>query len=72
METVVITVKLPTEIYDKASEILSRLGLTMEDALVMFLKETVRLGRIPFDYTEEDFAEAQRWEKMMDDDLCNV
>lgn len=67
-----ITVSLPKEIYDKASDILSVLGLTMEDALIMFLEETVRLERIPFDYTEEDLAEVQRWEKTMDDGLHDV
>lgn len=48
------------------------LGLTMEAALTMFLEETVRLERIPIDYTEEDLAEVQRWEKMMDDGLYDV
>ena len=47
-------------------------GLTMEDALIMFLEETVRLERIPFDYTEEDLAEVQRVEKMMDNGLYDV
>lgn len=31
MEMVTIEVRLPKEIYDKASEILARQGLTMED-----------------------------------------
>lgn len=44
----------------------------MEDALIMFLEETVRLKRIPFDYTAEDLAEVQRWEKTMDDGLYDV
>ena len=47
MELVTIEVKLPKEVYDSASEILAKQGLTMEDALILFLKETVRLGRIP-------------------------
>lgn len=72
MGLVPITVSLPKEIYDKASDILSVLGLTMEDALIMFLEETVRLESIPFDYTEEDLAEVQRWEKAMDDGLHDV
>lgn len=72
METVTIEVKLPKEIYDKASEILAKQGLTMEDALILFFKETVRLGRIPFEYTEEDLEEVRGWEKMMIDDLCDV
>ena len=72
IEKVTNEVRLPKEIYDKASEILAKQGLTMEDALILFFKETVRLGRIPFEYTEEDLEEARRWEKMMNDDLCDV
>ena len=41
----------------------------MEDALILFLKETVRLGRIPFDYTEEDLEEARKWERIVNDDV---
>ena len=63
MELVTIEVKLPKEVYDSALEILAKQGLSMEDALILFLKETVRLGRIPFDYTEEDLEEARRWER---------
>lgn len=72
MELVTVEVKLPKEIYDKASEILAKQGLTMEDALSLFFEETVRLGRISFEYTEEDLEEVSRWEKMMNDDLCDV
>ena len=39
------------------------------DALILFLKETVRLGRIPFDYTEEDLGEARKWERIVNDDV---
>ena len=72
MELVTVEVKLPKEIYDKASEILAKQGLTMENALSLFFEETVRLGRIPFEYTEEDLEEVSRWEKMMNDDICDV
>lgn len=72
MELVTVEVKLPKDIYDKASEILAEQGLTMEGVLILFLKETVRLGKIPFEYTEEDLEEVKRWEKMMNDDLCDV
>lgn len=72
MEMVTIEVSLPKEIYDKVSEILAKEGLTLEDALNLFFRETVRLGRIPFEYTEEDLEEVRRWEKMMNDDLCDV
>ena len=69
MELVTIEVKLPKEVYDSASELLAKQGLTMEDALILFLKETVRLGRIPFDYTEEDLEEARKWERIVNDDV---
>ena len=69
MELVTIEVKLPKEVYDSASEILAKQGLTMEDALILFLKETVRLGRIPFDYTEADLEEVRRWERIVNDDV---
>ena len=45
MELVTIEVKLPKEVYDSASEILAKQGLTMEDALILFLKETVIIRR---------------------------
>lgn len=69
MELVTIEVKLPKEVYDSALEILEKQGLTMEDALILFLKETVRLGRIPFDYTEADLEEVRRWERIVNDDV---
>lgn len=69
MELVTIEVKLPKEVYDSTSEILEKQGLTMEDALILFLKEMVRLGRIPFDYTEADLEEARRWERIVNDDV---
>ena len=69
MELVTIEVRLPKEVYDGASEILAKQGLTMEDALILFLKEMVRLGRIPFDYTEADLEEARRWERIVNDDV---
>ena len=69
MELVTIEVRLPKEVYDSASELLAKQGLTMEDALILFLKETVRLGRIPFDYTEADLEEARRWERIVNDDV---
>lgn len=72
MKLVTIEVMLPKEIYDKVSEILAKEGLTLEEALILFFQETIRLGRIPFEYTEEDLEEVRRWEKMINDDLCDV
>lgn len=72
MEETTITINLPRDVYDRVAKILSGQGLTVEDAIVLFIKETVRLGRIPFDYTEEDLEEVRRWEEMINDELHNV
>jgi len=66
-----IEVKLPVEMYNELTAIFARYGLTLEEAVVLFFKETVRLGRIPFDYTEADLEEARRLEMIMNDDLCD-
>jgi hypothetical protein len=39
-----------------------------EEAPLLFFKETVRMGRIPFEYTQEDLAEAKRLCGEADDD----
>ena len=66
-----IEVKLPVEMYNELTAIFARYGLTLEEAVVLFFKETVRLGRIPFDYTEADLEEARRLEMFMNNDLCD-
>lgn len=66
-----IEVKLPVEMYNELTAIFARYGLTLEEAVVLFFKETVRLGRISFDYTEADLEEARRLEMIMNDDLCD-
>lgn len=59
--TIVLTI--PKEIYDQASAFLARQGLTPEEAVVLFIEETVRLGRIPFAYTEAELEEVRLWEQ---------
>ena len=66
-----IEVKLPAEMYNELTAIFARYGLTLEEAVVLFFKETMRLGRIPFDYTEADLEEARRLEMIMNGDLCD-
>ena len=65
---VTVSFKIPQSLYDEVALILAEQGLTVEDALVMFFKETVRLGRIPFDYTEQDLEEARQMEAMLTDE----
>ena len=57
-ETIELTID--SDLYEQAGEVFKRYGLTHEEAIQLFFKETVRLGRIPFDYTPEDLAEAKR------------
>ena len=57
-ETLELTID--SDLYEQAGEVFKRYGLTHEEAIQLFFKETVRLGRIPFDYTPEDLAEAKR------------
>ena len=51
---------IDSDLYERAGEVLKRCGLTHEKAILLFFRETVRLGRIPFEYTQEDLAEARR------------
>ena len=67
MSLTTITFRLPTEIYEKAAAILSEHGMTVEDACVLFLQETVKRGEIPFKVTQEDIDEVRKWEKMTDE-----
>lgn len=55
-----ISFVIDEDLYNEAGEILLSLGMTHEEAVQLFLKEMVRIGRIPFDYTEEDLLEAKR------------
>ena len=55
-----IEFSIDSELYEKAGEIFKRYGLTHEEAIILFLKETIRLGRLPFEYMEENLQEAKR------------
>ena len=56
---VVIEFQVDAELKDAAEKILAAQGYTLEEAVVLFLTETVRLGRIPFEVTEEMLTEAR-------------
>ena len=58
-DMVVIEIKVDAELKDAAEKILAAQGYTLEEATVLFLKETVRLGRIPFELTEEMLTQAR-------------
>ena len=62
--------KVNADLYREAGVILARIGLTMEAALVLFLRETVARGTIPFSYTEEDVIAAKALTMEAENDLC--
>ena len=57
--TISLCFEIDDELYKQLTEILAPQGLTLEKAIELFLRETVRLGRIPFEYTDEDIAAAK-------------
>ena len=57
--TITLCFEIDEELYKQLTEILAPQGLTLEKAIELFLRETVRLGRIPFDITDEDIAAAK-------------
>ena len=57
--TISLCFEVDEELYNQLPEILAPQGLTLEKAIELFLRETVRLGRIPFDITDEDIAAAK-------------
>ena len=69
--TISLCFEIDEELYNQLTEILAPQGLTLEKAIELFLRETVRLGRIPFEYTDEDIAAANAMHEKKND-LCNV
>ena len=57
--TVVIEIQVDADLKEAAEKVLAVQGYTLEKAIVLFLEETVRLGRIPFEVTDEMLAEAR-------------
>ena len=58
-DTVVIEIQIYTELKAEAEKVLAANGYTLEEATILFLKETVRLGRIPFEVTDEMLEQAR-------------
>ena len=57
--TISLCFEVEEALYNQLTEILAPQGLTLGKAIELFLRETVCLGRIPFDITEEDIAAAR-------------
>ena len=57
---VTMTVLIDDALYRQVMTVIEPLGYTMERLLKEFIEETVRLGRIPFEYTEADVEAAKK------------
>ena len=57
--TISLCFEIEEELYTQLTEILAPQGLTVGQVIELFYRETARLGRIPFDITEEDIAAAR-------------
>ncbi|MFN8495040.1 MAG: type II toxin-antitoxin system RelB/DinJ family antitoxin [Caldilineaceae bacterium] len=50
-DTIVVQSKVRPEVRDQAEEIFNRAGLSMGDAIRLFLQQTINAGDIPFTIT---------------------
>ena len=44
---------LPMDLYEQASEVLAKQGLTVEDALVLLFEYVARTGKLPFEIQKD-------------------
>jgi len=47
--TVVVEIEVDAELKKSAETVFSAQGYTLEEALILFLIEAIRLGRLPFE-----------------------
>ena len=59
MAMTTLTYKIYTQLYNEASKIFEKYGLTFESACVLFIKTSVYYGKFPFTFTEEDLRIAK-------------
>jgi addiction module RelB/DinJ family antitoxin len=48
-----ITLEIDAELKAQAEKLFMEMGLTLEEATILFYEETVRLGRLPFELDED-------------------
>lgn len=48
-----LSIELDSELLVQAEEVCSEMGITVEDAVVMFLQETRLQGRLPFEVPKD-------------------
>lgn len=48
-----VTFEIDSELKNQVEEIFAEYGLTLEEAIILFFKETVRLQRLPFELDDD-------------------
>lgn len=48
-----VTLEIDAELKEQAEKVCMENGLTLEEAVVLFFEETVRLGKLPFELDED-------------------
>ena len=54
MEMVTFTIEVDSKLLEEAEKVFAENGLTVEEACILFFKETIKRGAIPFEYSAED------------------
>ena len=67
METTNINFRTDTDLKREADALFNQMGMNMTTALNMFLKTTVRAGRLPFDVVGDEYALRQTIHQKLDE-----
>lgn len=52
-QLVEVTLTIDEDLKEQAERVFAENGLTLEEAVILFFKETVRLGRLPFEMDDD-------------------
>jgi addiction module RelB/DinJ family antitoxin len=52
-QLVEVTLTIDEDLKEQAERVFAENGLTLEEAVILFFKETVRLGRLPFELDDD-------------------
>ena len=52
-QLVEVAFEIDSDLKDQAEKVCAEYGLTLEEATILFFKETVRLGKLPFEIDED-------------------
>ena len=58
-DLITVVFQIDAELKNEAEKICAEIGLTLEEATILFFKECIRLGRLPFEVSEKEIAFAQ-------------